>query len=513
MEFTYENYGTNTYLVYEIKPGDEIDTMSLGMLTNNKIEGLVPVLYTQMDERKFLKYNVTAKVSVKQFFSGSVNKKHLTGVLGGMVNAMLSAEDYMLPVGSILLDTEYIFTDVSTCETALICLPVMIEEKLADLGGIFRNIVFHTQFDQTESCDYVANIINYLNGAGTFSLEGFRRVLDELEGRRPATVRQETAKPVAAPPQGQPSSVHRESVPQNGMPGRNTLIGSAPTGNAPSGSFSAGRTAAPAVNGNQMTAVERQAMESCENIQQEKRVSMMTLLTHYSKENKELYRRQKEERRQGKQGGGRKNAQAVPVSPFAIPGQPVPQPAAASETVQVPQPGQAPQVPQMSRAVPVPGAPQTPQSAQISQAVPVSGAARPSQEMPQQVKAGFGETVVLNVGMQIGETTVLGASDIQTEKHPYLIRSKNGEKIPVDKPVFRIGKEKSYVDYFIGDNTAISRSHANIIAREQSFYIVDTNSTNHTYVEGTMIRSNSEVQISHGTKFRLANEEFGFYLY
>lgn len=37
---------------------------------------------------------------------------------------------------------------------------------------------------------------------------------------------------------------------------------------------------------------------------------------------------------------------------------------------------------------------------------------------------------------------------------------KNNEKIKLVKPVFRIGKEKSYVDYFIGDNTTVSRSHA-----------------------------------------------------
>lgn len=36
MKFSYENQGINTYLVYEIDKSDEIDSMSLGMLTNNK---------------------------------------------------------------------------------------------------------------------------------------------------------------------------------------------------------------------------------------------------------------------------------------------------------------------------------------------------------------------------------------------------------------------------------------------------------------------------------------------
>lgn len=76
-----------------------------------------------------------------------------------------------------------------------------------------------------------------------------------------------------------------------------------------------------------------------------------------------------------------------------------------------------------------------------------------------------------------------------------------------------MGKERSYVDYFIGDNTAISRSHADFIIRDGKYYIVDKNSTNHTFVNGIMIQSNVETAITHGDIIRLANEDFEFRLY
>jgi len=94
-----------------------------------------------------------------------------------------------------------------------------------------------------------------------------------------------------------------------------------------------------------------------------------------------------------------------------------------------------------------------------------------------------------------------------------LIRAKNNEKVWINKPDFRIGKEKSYVDYFIADNSSISRSHANIVSRNGEYYIIDTNSTNHTYVNGVMIQSNVEAQITDRTKITLGNEEFEFRLY
>ena len=124
-------------------------------------------------------------------------------------------------------------------------------------------------------------------------------------------------------------------------------------------------------------------------------------------------------------------------------------------------------------------------------------------------QSGFGETTVLGSG-KAGETTVLNAGMQAVKMTPFLIRVKTGESIPIDKPVFRIGKEKSYVDYFINDNTAISRSHANIITREGRYWVVDTNSTNHTYVGGQMIAGNTETEIVNGTRLTFANEEFEF---
>ncbi|MEG1887248.1 MAG: DUF6382 domain-containing protein, partial [Oscillospiraceae bacterium] len=198
MNFTFENQGTNTYLVYTVKTDDNVDSLSLGMLTNNKIPGLATTLFTQMDTTKYIRFNVSAKISVKQFFSGPVNKKRLIGVFSGIVDAMLSAEDYMIDANTILLDLDYIFADVSTCETVLICLPVTQElQKNIDLGAFFKSIMFGTQFDQTENCDHVAKIINYLNSTPVFSLVDFKSLLDAM-GENAVSVSQ-SQKPVQPP--------------------------------------------------------------------------------------------------------------------------------------------------------------------------------------------------------------------------------------------------------------------------------------------------------------------------
>lgn len=116
-------------------------------------------------------------------------------------------------------------------------------------------------------------------------------------------------------------------------------------------------------------------------------------------------------------------------------------------------------------------------------------------------------------------TALLGEDDGTTilennkKSYPYLIRVNRYEKVDVNKPVFRIGKEKSYVDYFVMNNNAVSRIHADISTKNNSYFIKDNNSTNHTFVNGTMIPVNQNVQIFDGDSIMLANEPFEFHIY
>lgn len=593
MEMTYQTVGTNTYLTIRVDEQDYLDSMSLGMLTNNKIPGFAPASFTQMDATKYIQYNVTSKATAAQLFSGPVNKKRLLGVFSGIVNAMLSAEEYMIDPSTILLDMDYIFTDVSTCDTILICLPVMqAERKNVDLSTFFKNIIFRTQFDQTENCDHVAQIINYLNSVPVLSLADFKGVLDNIAGVVPQPARTAAPQPVqpvvqqpqvqrfapqpAAAPQPAQTFVSQPVQPQ--APVNPQPYGYAPVQQPAAQGFKtlAKPQGNPAVNpyggfavpGKQPAAFGQKAAQpvarpgtypgAYPGAQPApaapaggKEISFMYLMQHYNKENAAAYKAQQAAKKAQKEAAPKpdkkaakkqKGAVAAVPAGFAVPGQPVPTPG-AQRPVGYAVPGQnvpagytvpGQNVPavggQRPVGYPMPGQPAPVPPAQQSFA-PVQQKVQPVQQpvaqAPYQQPAqnpvqrpayqrqpvSFGDTTVLDGGFS-GQTTVLGAvSAAEPQIKPHLIRLKNNERVNVDKPVFRIGKEKSYVDYFISDNSAISRSHANIVTKGGEYFIVDTNSTNHTYVNGGMIQSNVETKIAHDTKLRLANEEFVFKLY
>lgn len=562
MSFTYENQGNNTYLVYKIGASDNVDTMSLGMITNNKIDGIVPTLFTQSDTDRFIKYNISAKVSAKEFLSGVVNKKRLLGVFISVLKAIKSTEEYMIDARSLLIDLEHIYVDVSKCDAMLVCLPLVRQNESVNIPMFFKQIMFSTQFDQNENCDYVAQIINYLNSTPVFSVDAFEKLLMDIDADN---LNIAASKAVAGQQKPvQPQSQSQSQQPKPMQPAMNQLKNTQVQTNMPSqGKMQSQRETQSANNVVQPNQVNfavpnmnpQNQNRINNNVQMgtnisgtyvettsEKQMSMFGLLTHYSKENKQIYERQKAQRKAQKEA--EKNGAAMPGqnvkasnASFAIPGQPPqqrPQPAQAQpQNVMPQQPQQQFAQPQrqftqsnqpqrqFAQPQPMPQAQQKP--AQQVQPQPVQNQnantgmtgnpSVPPQILENMTKAGnFGETTVLGVGSEAGETTVLGASQAQIIK-PYLLRIKNNERIELNKPVFRIGKERSYVDYFVSDNTAVSRSHANIINKDNEFYIVDTNSTNHTYVNGSMIQSNVETKIEHGTKIRLANEDFEFFMY
>ena len=99
---------------------------------------------------------------------------------------------------------------------------------------------------------------------------------------------------------------------------------------------------------------------------------------------------------------------------------------------------------------------------------------------------------------------------LNRKRLPYMIRRRTGEKIMIDRNIFKIGKEESYVDYCIKDNPTVSRNHADIVRKTDGFYLVDKGSLNHTFVNGKKLEVNEYRKLQDGCLLQLADEVFEF---
>ena len=113
------------------------------------------------------------------------------------------------------------------------------------------------------------------------------------------------------------------------------------------------------------------------------------------------------------------------------------------------------------------------------------------------------ETTVLNARQ---ETTVLNAGMMLPTLR--LIRIRDNSVITVDRPQFRIGRDPGVADYIVADNTAVGRQHADIVMHDGNCYVIDLNSTNHTYVNGQQIVSGMEYPIQNGDEIMLGDDCF-----
>ena len=554
-EFKYENQGASSFLVYQLKEEDVLDNISLNMLTSNKAKGLASTNYMQMDTQRFIRYTITGKITANQFFARPVTKQSFMGIFKGITEAMVSAEEYMLDPACILLDLNQIYTDVSTGETECICLPVENEKEQKDQREFLKSVMFQAQFENPEEGSYVTKILNYLNSIPVFSSLDFLNLLTEMEreGKKDRTPLAPAAK---------------ESLQQGVAEFGNSVANSSVGGAA--ASFFEQSSLSPAGAFKQENAVEEVIPDIPvpDDIPKEERISLFYLLQHYNNNRAKEYMAQQKQLKARKEAlkkielakkGGKKKSAAS----FNLPGGKAKTASAAPKAKKPSSGGFSFQVPgkesgkdkpgeDLSGIKSLPNAPINSQgnpagnpkisapvgagmnipksnlSAGSGMNIPKSnpsaakGTLQPAKPSPlfsnQQEAVGnggrnFGDTTVLHSGFRGEETSVLNYTKApDTPKQPYLLRIKNGERIPITGNIFRLGKEEKFVDYVIHDNEAISRSHANIISRNGQYFLQDNNSTNHSFLNGQQCVSNVELPLQDKASIRLGNEEFQFLL-
>ena len=554
-EFKYENQGASSFLVYQLKEEDVLDNISLNMLTSNKAKGLASTNYMQMDTQRFIRYTITGKITANQFFARPVTKQSFMGIFKGITEAMVSAEEYMLDPACILLDLNQIYTDVSTGETECICLPVENEKEQKDQREFLKSVMFQAQFENPEEGSYVTRILNYLNSIPVFSSLDFLNLLTEMEreGKKDRTPLAPAAK---------------ESLQQGVAEFGNAVANSSVGGAAASFFEQSSLSQAGALK--QENAVEEVIPDIPvpDDIPKEERISLFYLLQHYNNNRAKEYMAQQKQLKArkealkkielAKKGGKKKSATSLNLpggkAKTASAAPKAKKPSSGGFSFQIPgkesgkdKPGEdlsgiksLPNAPVNSQgnfagnpkvSAPV-GAgmniPKSNPSVGSGMNIPKSnpsvakGTLQPAKPSPlfsnQQEAVGnggrnFGDTTVLHSGFRGEETSVLNYTKApDTPKQPYLLRIKNGERIPITGSIFRLGKEEKFVDYVIHDNEAISRSHANIISRNGQYFLQDNNSTNHSFLNGQQCVSNVELPLQDKASIRLGNEEFQFLL-
>lgn len=519
------NEGGKALVIFEEDDlSKQLDTVSISMLVNNKIPCLVPASFSQVDETRYIKFNISSRIAFREFLERPTTFGIVSELLINMCNSFIELRKYMIDGSALIFDTDKMYIDTSLTTVSFILEPLIENHKPVKYNDFFKKILFSLQMTDNENLGAVVNMLNGRN----FSLERFSEQLGKLKNQAPAEpsepykpspvhestpadgarndfgdfadrqlgLEKEKDKPeIPAPAQGDKSG-KRFAFPKFAIPGLSDAKQSEPKPQKPTA-----ESAVPPAPSKPETPAKKSG-------------GLFDRFNPFGGDKGE-----KGEKGDKKIKPTPKPAPA-PMGDIAIPGAEPDHVSAMSSmsSVSVPRPEPAPRF-----EVPIPTPTQPEASPMQGFAVPDDGQA-PQPEYFDQMGGIGGESSEQYSAYPFAEqsagrmirtdesdddtTELMGSED--GEEDPRLERLSTGETIDIDKDTFNIGKDpKALLDYIINDKR-ISRRHASIIHRNGNYFIVDLGSKNHTYVNGNMLISNMEQILNNGDKIRIAVEEFIF---
>lgn len=179
--FSYENQGSNKFLVYHLEKKDKLDQMAMGMLSQNRIPNLLPVSYTQIDSERYLRYSGLSMSTLNNLFGGIVTRDRILTVLDSICDGILHSEEYLLEGNFFILDTKYMYVDSASGEINLVYLPILNYENNVDYTVFFKEIITNVISDPQEDGTYITKLLYYLNSTGNFSISEFSKIVKGLK--------------------------------------------------------------------------------------------------------------------------------------------------------------------------------------------------------------------------------------------------------------------------------------------------------------------------------------------
>ena len=471
--FTFENQALGAFLVYHLDEQECLDQLAIGMLTHNRIPGILPVNNLLVDGKHVVRFRVSSLTALMGYWGGTIGRQKLLSFLTSFCKAILECQEYMLDPSHILLAWDQVFVDPLSGEARLAYLPVLegaVKQPAPE--EFLKDLLQRTTFAPDEDSSHIPVLLNAVH-MPNFSVEAFYEQLKKLTAQpvRPAQAAPQPVRPAQAAPQpvrpvqAAPQPVRPvQAAPQSVRPAQAAPQPVRPVQAAPQ--------PVQAANGG------------------EKKKGFFGFGGKTEKESK-------------KNAG--KTGQASGGPAFAVPGM-EPEKAVKEKKGLFGKKQEAVQpAPQPVRPVqPVSPAPQPVRPVQ-----PVSPAPQPVRPV-----RGGGETVLLS---DDGAARTVSLEDMGEETQQpeivsgklALVRRLTGERVVIDKPIFHVGRESRVVEFCLtGGHDWVGTDHAYFLQKPDGTYLVDNNSLNHTWLNGQQLVSNQPCLVRQGDVIKMADEEF-----
>lgn len=560
VNFKVRNIGSEKYLSYVLDDDCDFDEELLDYLEDNKIGELIDIIYEEDDENDYFTYNITDRVTVDTLFKDKVNAEKLLGVIRGIATSIVNLRDLGIPISYIILHRGFTYVNPVTYDVKLICLPV---ESGASMNAEFRhfakNLIVNAQYDTTEDCNYIAKVLNLLN-VEKFTIRAFAGELTELMESAGMDVEEafvdldggievsQSANAVVDEGNGiddlpEFKDVAFDEEDDDGLDmyeeeptEANTIfkdldLDAEEPYDGETETLTSGEPVAAGVGSVNMDAFDDSALEelkiddTLEEYPDDEVASEEEAAAEPELDLEDIIPEIKPVKIQPK------------VEEIAHTAEGVTEVAPVAETEDKPVLIDTTEIDDLIDHPPVMKSIKINRAKIIQRAVNeleddkienpteniiasgLDADAEPETNMdPATIPEAenddeTGSTVELTAGMNVvPDTEEDNKASNAPKAMPYIVRVNTGERVMINKAVFKIGKANRGVDFTISGNGAVSRVHAIIYQREDGCYLKDNKTTNSTYVNGQKLAENQEVLLKNDSEIVLGDEDFIFKL-
>ena len=496
--------GSNIYAVFDLKGQmSSLDKISIMMINSNQNHnmGLAAIALEEMNGYyTSMLFNVTGKITLREYVSKNISQNDFRYMLVNLIDTIENFDEYMIDVRQVMLDMDSVFINELDHSISFLCIALKGKVFDASLYEFFKTVVENSYVTaDNQGISYFNKVWNVIRSDG-FSLQNMKIA---MTAPAPAKQTNNTA---------QSTEPNVSEVPK-------TQISHSPTKVPPTVTIPASQ--------NQTENIQQPQTEEHD----EKKKGIFSFLPSSKK------KKDKPQSRQfmGFQGGlaGYRNNKPATENKNPFQNQPdqtqTPQNSLNAQHYSQTQQQSGNFIGTTVLKTETGNPALNTMTEQNINNSPVQNTENNSLfDMPFRNNQKTAGTTVLNPDGSTGRkgsvgTTVLNKSERTTQspgttvlknnivkKTACLIRVKNHERVFINKPVTTIGRDEDNLGCNVHDNTAVGHRHANIIQRDDSYFIMDLNSVNHTYLNGIVIQSGAEMKLSDGDNIILADEKFLF---
>ncbi len=177
MDLYKENQGEQSWLVCKLNENEQLDKFDMGMMTNNEIKGLIHPIYSQIEENRMIKYNITEYIPLTDICANAITKEELSHILCNIVDTIDNLSSYMMTSKNILFDTRYVYKEKENDTWNLICIPIQNQQNSTDLIRFFKLLLMDIRFEKKEESGIIGILLNYLNCVQSVKSEELKTVI------------------------------------------------------------------------------------------------------------------------------------------------------------------------------------------------------------------------------------------------------------------------------------------------------------------------------------------------